>query len=162
MHEKLSVEKYVLVEKDKGLFLDLVMNTRSLNKKSQVRYVLSDVDKFLLSEKAIVSDLNVLWLDYCGPITQPRISLVNNILENSSEDLVLGLTFLCGREHPTVSGEFDLSLDTYMRRIHALTSHIDANVSIQCLPYLDKSPMLLFVIKKAARKSLRVFPVLRS
>jgi hypothetical protein len=162
MGKRLPVEEYILIEKDKGLFVDLVLNTQGLNKKSRVRYVLGDVDKFLTSDLAVISELNVLWLDYCGPITQLRINLINQILDNSPEDITLGLTFLCGRERPDVSQDFHLALDVYMKRIHILTSALESHVSVQCLPYQDKSPMLLFIIKKAKRTTLQVFPVLRS
>lgn len=157
-----NVEGMVLLEKEPLTFTSLRKNTKKLSEKVKTQYVLGEADSFIFSNMSLVPSLNVIWLDYCGPISDTRIALANQILKKSSDDLVLGLTFLCARESKKFYSSFDLSLDVYMRRIHAFTSLIDCPVSIECQPYFDNVPMLLFVIKKAIRKSLTVFPALRS
>ena len=123
----------------------------------------SDVDSYLdgLSQEG-VSAFDVIWLDYCGPITPTRLQSVHKAVKGLSPNRVVGVTLMVGREKASgnafydtfgAGNETEISCDEltpvhFIRRAKALAEYVHSvnpNVSINILPYREKTSMMLIV-----------------
>ena len=113
-----------------------------------------------------VSDIDLIWLDYCGQITSNRLMLLQKITADMKSESIVAATFMAGREHKDVRSLMvgakedsrfeDLVLSsTYLNRIRTVIRAVDVNnefFDILVKPYKDGVPMMLFIFKKKSQK----------
>ena len=162
-----KVEYLELWEKDNSIYQELKDSIKDL----KIEYDLfnSDVDVFLDSARSADEGFdyyNFVWLDYCGPITTIRLSNLKFLAETLLDDSTLAVTFLGSREANEVTDLLYLMSDDknvykgvdnnfiHLKRIRAVVNTVLSSgfsYRVKVLPYLDSSPMLLFVFKRKER-----------
>jgi len=125
---------------------------------------------------------DVIWLDYCGPVTLERLSTLRAALRMRPKGGVVAVTFMAGREHPNGNTILDFFDESYMgvevdyekelvpgyflRRVKAvgeLARGANQYIDIKVLPYKDRVPMMLFVFKDCdgSRPVIEIQPYLK-
>lgn len=186
--ESRNVKSLRLFEKDPGIYAELMRtvydemwhiknpfpeNTTPLQ---------GSIDFFLKRNTDYGTDCpdpNLLWLDYCGPITQDRLDSLRIGLTRRPRGGVVAVTFMACREPKTSTVLIDDLLDStpwdldmienvpayFLRKIRAVSSfalQADRNLKIEALPYKDGAPMMLIVFSDSpGRPTIEVEPYLK-
>lgn len=121
---------------------------------------------------------NLLWLDYCGPITMERIETLKTALRQRPRGGYVVVTFLACRE-PKSSTEFidqmegvstiyieeGLTPAYFLKKIRAVAEvglGVDDRLAIKALPYKDGAPMMMIVFSDANKRPvLEIEPYLK-
>lgn len=136
------------------------------------------IDDFVKSNLSVLPQ-DVLWLDYCGPITQDRLDSLKIGLSRRPRGGIVAVTFMACREPKTSTALIDDLVDNtpwdldaiqnvpayFLRKIRAVSSfalQADRNLKIEALPYKDGAPMMLIVFSDSAgRPTIEVEPYLK-
>lgn len=169
MAEYRKLDVLALFEMNKSIWKELRKTTEAAVEAKvfpKQSYALKGSIDSYLNYGHVVYDYNVVWLDYCGPITPDRLKSLRTALKLRPKNGVVAVTFMAGRERPNGNTILDFFDDSYMgteidydkdlipsyflRRVRAiseLASGVDRGIDIRVLPYKDKVPMMLFVFK---------------
>lgn len=171
-----------LFEMDKEVLQELAITVANyLEDDTNIQYQVyhEDIDHYIAK---MVNPLQIVWLDYCGPITPDRLKSLRYCLSMRPKNGIVAVTFMAGRERPDGNTLLDFFNESYMgvnidydkelvpsyflRRVRAvseLAKSVDNNINIQVLPYKDHAPMMLFVFKdcQGVRPTIEIEPFLK-
>lgn len=186
--ESRSVKSLRLFEKDPGIYAELMRTVydEMWNIKGpfpeNTAPLQGSIDSFLVRNTDHGADYpypNLLWLDYCGPITQDRLDSLRIGLRKRPRGGIVAVTFMACREPKTSTALIDDLVDStpwdldaiqnvpayFLRKIRAVSSfalQVDKNLRIEALPYKDGAPMMLIVFSDSAgRPTIEIEPYLK-
>lgn len=166
-------KKITLFEKDPLIYQELLSNVKNLDlATSDLNLLHDDLDAWVLQNSGNLNH-DVVWLDYCGPVTPSRLKTIELFSKKMNNKSLLILTLMCGREKTPCNKAIR---DYYSKEIVSpyvvrcrlildllLKANPGKQYELVALPYLDTAPMFLLTIKeiKKRRSYIKVLERLR-
>jgi len=164
-----SVEYMTLLERDPVIFKELSKVVDADFQKVDVDTLEMNLDDYPNVDLTF-HEYNLVWLDYCGPITPVRLSVLKEALRFIARDGIVAVTFMVGREKKsanTIIDFFDSTNDVevdnpsevpihFIRRVRAIAEMVSGlpyNYRISVLPYADHVPMMCIVFEQTKKRS---------
>lgn len=142
-----------------------------------------DVDDYLdleLARETPTELYDLVWLDYCGPLTPLRLKVASRLADIVSPNGTYALTFMRGRETPSmmdiidafgktepldgapnVSFEESESLETRVKTLLKCMYPSCRKTKLTVLSYSDTVPMYVLIFQKAIKRAGQMVPVRR-
>jgi hypothetical protein len=164
--KRVAVDTMLLFERDRGIYKELSETCRTDEKLGSLSKLILpiDVDKWLSACTGPMGKpcRDLIWLDYCGPVTAERLSHVGSLTSTMKVDGIFAVTFMVGRERRKVDIDQPSSVEidegalplAQLKRVRTVLNAVDlsaSNFKVTVQPYADGAPMLLMIFKKSIK-----------